>query len=201
MEANNAFIETLTAAMDKKPSKQILFDRPLELPNANMNFITNETSHNDTQYFAFNASGLDGVNGMDHTTGDHGFGFHVDDEYDFDSGSELEVPFRIYVDLGPGFPIEDVWYVIDEARRHIVSRIRRSDYRHGPLDMVNGNVLLFEGDLPSTGLAMVDAACEIEYVHRSLENWLLILLDMEVQGRQIEIPFSAGHWNMARCRR
>lgn len=206
MESPDAFSGMIISAMDPivGPGKQIFFDRPLDLPNSNANIITNEVNHNDTSYQAYNPNGVNGVNGVSHTNGNQGFGFRDNEQMlnglDDDNESDFEVPFRIYVDLGPEFPVEDVWHVIDVARRHILTRIRRSDYRHGPLDMANGNVLLFEAEIPATGLAMVDAASETEFVHRSLENWLLVLLDMNVQGSEIEIPFNAGYWHMAWCR-
>lgn len=166
----------------------------------NFTFVTNGQINHD----ALDALNLIGINGGNESNDANGSEYSVssiEDGVSTETDSDAGVPFIIYVDLGPDFPVNDIWFVIDEARRHILRRIRRNSYGHGPLDVVNSNVLLFEGELPAHGLSMVDGASELEYIHRHLENWLFILLDLEVQDYPMEIPFSAGRWHMAWCRR
>lgn len=201
MEANNAsVIDPIEAS-----GKHVCFNRPLDVPS-NFSVVNNETSHNDTQYEAFNF-GFTGTNGANEMNNNNANGWQspgssVEDGTESTSSEvDFEVPFRIYVDLGPRFPIDRVWQVFDEARQQILRRIRRNDYRHGPLDVVNGNVLLFEGEIPATALGLVDGPSENEFVHRHLENWLLVLLDLEVQDVELRVPFTAGCWHMAWCRR
>lgn len=110
--------------------------------------------------------------------------------------AEMEISFSVFVDLGAGFPRNDIWSIIDCSRTEVLRRIRANNFSHGPLNFAGGRVLRFDAIIPTSALALVDTDSELEYVHRMLEQWLMTLLDMVVQDVELSVPYQAGYWSM-----
>lgn len=110
--------------------------------------------------------------------------------------AEMEISFSVFVDLGAGFPRNDIWSIIDTSRTEVLRRIRSNNFSHGHLNFAGGRVLRFDAMIRTSALALVDTDSELEYVHRMLEQWLMTLLDMVVQDAELSVPYQAGYWSM-----
>lgn len=62
---------------------------------------------------------------------------------------------------------------------------------------VTEGVMRFDGYIPVLAVILVAEEDEAELLHRSLEQWLVTMMDIVEQGFEISVPWSAGAWEMS----
>ena len=80
----------------------------------------------------------------------------------------------------------------------IVRRLRLRVFDGAILDGegVAENVIRFDGYIPVLVMTLVSEEDEGELLYRSLEQWLITMMDLVGQGIDISVPWAAGAWEM-----
>lgn len=134
-----------------------------------------------------------------------------DDDYDTrsynsskggDGRMELEQKHKISYTLVVGLPIgtirDDIWMVLSRMRENVVEHIESEQFDTNYLNVRNGSwAIRCDAQFKPETLEMVgEGGNPMEYVLNSLEQWLMTMLDMRVQGSNITIPWMAGIWSI-----
>lgn len=110
---------------------------------------------------------------------------------------ELELHYTIFVGLPLGTPRDNIWLVLKRARNNVLQHIENGEFGSRALSIRNGSyVLRCDASFKSKTIEMAGEGNDIEFVLNSLEQWFFTLLDMQVQGANIRIPWMAGPWSM-----
>ena len=110
--------------------------------------------------------------------------------------------FNILVDLSAYNLREDTFdqamNVLELSHMEIVRRLRLRVFDGAILDGegVAENVIRFDGYIPVLVMTLVSEEDEAELLHRSLEQWLTTMMDLNGQGIEIKVPWFAGAWEM-----
>lgn len=116
---------------------------------------------------------------------------------DMELEEEPDLQYTIFVGLPLGTPREHIWMVLNRARNTVLDKLTNCQFDSMALNVRNGSwVLRCDAKFKADTIAMAGECNNMEYVLTSLEQWLYTLLDMQVQGADINIPWMAGPWSM-----
>lgn len=163
---------------------------------------TRRTAANDSNcYSRWSASGNRALGRV--VTGNDGDDSFSDSEPDSDGNGDMELEeepdfqYTIFVGLPLGTPREHIWMVLNRARNTVLDKLTNCQFDSTALNVQNGSwVLRCDAKFKADTITMTGEGDEMEYVLTSLEQWLYTLLDMQVQGADINIPWVAGPWSM-----
>lgn len=119
-----------------------------------------------------------------------------------DGRMELEQEHKISYTFVVGLPLgtirDDVWMVLSRMRSNVLEHIESEQFDTTSLNVRNGSwAIRCDAQFKPETLEMVgEGGNPMEYVLNSLEQWLMTMLDMKVQGSDITIPWMAGIWSM-----
>lgn len=119
-----------------------------------------------------------------------------------DGRMELEQEHKISYTFVVGLPLgtirDDVWMVLSRMRDNVLEHIESEQFDTTSLNVRNGSwAIRCDAQFNAETLQMVgEGGNPMEYVLNSLEQWLMTMLDMKVQGSNITIPWMAGIWSM-----
>lgn len=119
-----------------------------------------------------------------------------------DGRMELEQEHKISYTFVVGLPLgtirDDVWMVLSHMRSNVLEHIESEQFDTTSLNVRNGSwAIRCDAQFKPETLEMVgEGGNPMEYVLNSLEQWLMTMLDMKVQGSDITIPWMAGIWSM-----
>ncbi|ODM21921.1 hypothetical protein SI65_02765 [Aspergillus cristatus] len=110
---------------------------------------------------------------------------------------EPDLQYTIFVGLPLGTPRDNIWMVLNRARDTVLDKLNNGQFDSTALNVRNGSwVLRCDANFQSEIVGMAGEDNDMEYVLTSLEQWLYMLLDMQVQGAETSIPWMAGPWSM-----
>lgn len=119
-----------------------------------------------------------------------------------DGRMELEeeemIPFTLTIGLPLGTLRDDIHMVLSRMRDNVLQHIESGHFDTNSLNVRNGSwAIRCDAQFKRDTLEMVgDDENHMEYVLHSLEQWLMTMLDMRVQGINITIPWMAGAWSI-----
>lgn len=116
---------------------------------------------------------------------------------DMELEEEPDLQYTLFIGLPLGISREHIWMVLNRARNTVLDKLTNCQFDSTALNVRNGSwVLRCDAKFKADTIAMAGEGNDMEYVLTSLEQWLYTLLDMQVQGADINIPWMAGPWSM-----
>ncbi|OJJ87863.1 uncharacterized protein ASPGLDRAFT_55155 [Aspergillus glaucus CBS 516.65] len=117
---------------------------------------------------------------------------------DMELEEELDLQYTIFVGLPLDTPREHIWMVLNRARNTVLDKLTNCQFDSTALNVRDDSwVLRCDAKFKADTIAMAGEGNDMEYVLTSLEQWLYTLLDMQVQGADISVPWMAGPWSMS----
>ena len=116
---------------------------------------------------------------------------------DMELEGEPDIHYTIFVGVPLDTPYDNIWMVLNRARNTVMDKVTNGQFDSRALNVSNGSwVLRCDAKFTVETIDMVGEGNDMEYVLTSLEQWFYTLLDMQVQGADISIPWMAGPWSM-----
>lgn len=110
---------------------------------------------------------------------------------------EHETPFfSIYVDVPLSIPLNDDRSLLGHARTTVQYRIHRRRFCRGRRALRSGLALRFDASHPTPVIDLIPTAEVRPFVYRSLDMWLMTMMDIQAMGALLQMPFWAGPWGI-----
>lgn len=110
---------------------------------------------------------------------------------------EHETPFfSIYVDVPLNIPLNDDRRLLCHARSSIQLRIHRRRFSRGCRRLRSGLALRFDASHPTPVIDLIPRTEVRQFVYRSLDMWLMTMIDIQAMGATLQMPFWAGPWGI-----